>query len=68
MIMMIEPLMDELPTEEDAFEILFEVVARMYYSRILSKQDFHDVRREVKKLKLIFQKIDEHGYYDLEYD
>ena len=60
--------MDELPTEEDAFEILFEVVARMYYSRILSKQDFHDVRREVKKLKQIFQKIDEHGYYDLEYD
>ena len=63
-----QPLMDELPTEEDAFEILFEVVARMYYSRILSKQDFYDVRREVKKLKLIFQKIDEHGYYDLEYD
>ena len=60
--------MDELPTGDDAFEILFEVVARMYYSRILSKQDFHDVRREVKKLKLIFQKIHEHGYYDLEYD
>lgn len=61
--------MDEpTPTQEDAFEILFEVVARMYYCRILSKQDFHDVRREVRKLKLIFQKIEEHGYYDLEYD
>ena len=60
--------MDELPTNEQAFEILFEAVARMYYCRILSKQDFYDVRREVKKLKLIFEKIDEHGFYDLEYD
>ncbi len=59
---------EEIPTEEEAFEILFEVVARMYYGRILSKQDYHDVRREVKKLKIIFEKIKEHGYYELEYD
>lgn len=54
---------------EEGFSKVYQALFHIWHTHdLLDDTDRHDVVMEIKRLRTVFEKILEHGYYDLEYD